>query len=239
MKRKFLLLLILLPSLLLFVQPVKSMAENLPPGMVVGDEKGINANKDGEYFVKVDDAMPGKTWHKNISLLNMEKDVPYHLTMLISPPKVSGTLDLSKAIQMKLTYEGKVVYEGPASGVSEGNNLQKKPLDLGTFKAGDSRALVVDYSLSGKYTNKDFETKNKMQNTWIFTAVKTKKPVDPSIKEPNGKIGIKSIGTLPLTGETVKQMMIIFCLGMLIVLISLLIWKKRYKDRAKMNEGGE
>lgn len=239
MKRKFLLLLILLPSLLLFVQPMRTSAQDLPPGMVVGDEKGINANKDGEYFVKVDDAMPGKSWHKNISLLNMEKDVPYHLTMLISPPKVSGSLDLSKAIQMKLTYEGKIVYEGPASGVSKDKNLQTKTLDLGTFKAGDSRALEVDYSLSGEYTNKDFETKNKMENTWIFEAIKTTNPVIPKTKGPDGKTGIKSIGRLPMTGETVKQMMIIFCIGMLIVLIFLLMWKKKHKDRMEISKGGE
>ena len=238
MKRKFLLLLILLPSLLLFVQPMKTVAQDLPPGMVVGDEKGINANKDGEYFVKVDNVMPGMSWHKNISLLNMEKDVPYHLTMLISPPKVSGSLDLSKAIQMKLTYEGKVVYEGPASGLSKKNNLQSKPLDLGTFKAGDSRALEVDYSLSGEYTNKDFETKNKMENVWTFYAVKTKEPVVPK-KDKDSKVSIKSIGRLPMTGETVKQMMIIFCMGMLIVLIFLLIWKKKHKDRANISKGGE
>lgn len=241
MKRKLLLLLILLPSLLLFVHPFKTFAQELPPGMVVGDEKGINANKNGEYFVKVDDAMPGKKWHKSINLLNMEKDVPYQLTMLISPPKVSGSLDLSEAIQMKLTYENKVVYEGPASGKSKEKNFQNEPLDLGLFKAGDSRALEVDYSLSGEYTNKDFETKNKMENVWTFYAIKSKnpiKPVDPTGPDGKKTIGSKISGLLPKTGEEVRQMMILLCIGMLVVLIFLLIWKKK-REKELMKEGGE
>lgn len=225
MKKKFLLLLILLPTFILFVQPITSYAQDLPPGMVVGDEKGLSANKDGEYFVKVDDVMPGQNWHKNISLLNMEKDIPYQLTMLISPPKVSGSLDLSEAIKMKLTYQGKVVYNGSASGKSKEKNIQNEPLDLGIFKSGDSRALEVDYSLSGKYTKKDFEVKNKMENTWTFYAVKSKdptKPIDPTNPKEN-----KIFGVLPLTGEDVRQMMIMLCIGMLVVLIFLLIWKKK------------
>lgn len=241
MKKKFLLLLILLPSLILFVKPLTSFAQELPPGMVVGDEKGINANKEGEYFVKVDDVMPGKKWHKTITLLNMEKDVPYQLTMLISPPKVSGRLDLSEAIKMKLTYEGKVVYDGPASGVSKDLNLQNKPLDLGVFHSGDSRGLVVDYSISGEYTNQDFETKSKMSNVWTFYAVKSKEPIKPKPKPDPGtkKPGIiKSIGRLPLTGETVRKAMIFLCIGMLVVLIFLLMWKKRKSVNVDGN-GGE
>lgn len=234
MKNKLLLLLILLPSFILFAQPMRTFAQDLPPGMVVGDEKGIHANKDGEYFVKVDDVMPGQNWHKNITLLNMEKDVPYQLTMLISPPKVSGSLDLSEAIQMKLTYQGKVVYEGPASGKSKGINLQNKPLELGVFKSGDSRALEVDYSLSSKYTKKDFEMKNKMENTWTFYAVKSKEPVKPV--DPTKPKGNKIFGLLPLTGEDVRQMMIMLCIGMLVVLIFLLIWKK--KNQKEVTEDG-
>ncbi|MFY8331623.1 hypothetical protein [Vagococcus carniphilus] len=236
MKKKILLLLILLPSFILLIQPIRTLGEELPPGMVVGDEKGIHANKDGEYFVKVDDVEPGKSWHKSISLLNMEKDVPYQLTMLISPPKVSGSLDLSKAIKMKLTYEGKVIYDGPASGVSKSVNLQNKPLDLGVFSSGDSRALEVDYSISGKYTMDDFELKNKMSNVWTFYAVKSKDPVKPKPKTTGGVI--KSIGRLPLTGETVRKAMIFLCIGMLVILICLLIWKKRNRVNVDGN-GGE
>ncbi len=236
MKKKLLLLLVLLPVFILFIQPTRTFGQDLPPGMVVGDENGIHATKEGEFFVEITDVVPGKSWHKAISLLNMEKDVPYQLTMLISPPKVSGNLDLSEAIQMKLTYQDKVVYNGPASGISKDINLQNKPLDLGVFNSGDSRALLVDYSISGKYTNKDFDVKNTMRNTWTFYAVKTKKTTPKEKENPNEPSKAKLFGRLPMTGETVRQMMIILCIAMLIILICLLIWKKR---KINTNEGGD
>ncbi|HCM88356.1 MULTISPECIES: hypothetical protein [Vagococcus] len=200
--------------------PIQVSSENLPTGVVIGDSQGINANKNGEYHVNVANVIPGKNWKTTISILNVEKDIPYQLTMLISPAVVSGSIDLSKEIQMTLTYDGKVVYEGPSSGVTETTNLQTTPLDLGVFNSGDSRALEVEYSLSGKYTNQDFEKKPVMDNVWIYKAVKTKK--DITISTDKGKLK----GLLPTTGE-IKQTMIIFCLGLFFVMTILLIWKKK------------
>ena len=205
--------------------------EILPEGMVIGDDQGLNATKNGEYFVNVTDVMPGKTWHTTISIVNMEKDIPYQLSMDISPPTVSGSLDLSKAVQMTLTYEGKVVYEGPASGVSKEIDLQKKRLDLGTFKAGDSRALEVEYSLSGEYTKQDFVQKNVFDNVWTFYAVKTKKGTTGSLPNTSGSGSNKSTnpitGLLPQTGEEWRQAMLFVCVGLLLILILLFVWKNR------------
>lgn len=249
MRKKLLLLLILLPSFILFIPSFDTFAEELPPGVVIGDEKGIRANKDGEYFVDVKNVMPGQSWKKTISLLNVEKDVPYQLTMLIEPPKVSGKLDLSEAIQMKIIYGGKTVYEGPASGTSPNADLQKKALDLGVFRGGDSRAMEVNYSISGKYTKDDFEMKNTMENVWVFTAVKSKKPTDPTEPtktKPTGPVptGSSSTGTpplgpkepptkgiLPITGEDIKQIMMIAMIGMFGVVVALAIWKKKSKEQ--------
>ncbi|MTD38337.1 hypothetical protein GIX45_06825 [Erwinia sp. CPCC 100877] len=128
----------------------QAQSKELPQGIVIGDNQGILVKKDGKYLVEVNDVMPGKKWHTTISMINMEKDIPYKLTMLISAPRlITGSLDLSTAIQMKITYENKIVYEGPVSGISLTQNLQNTALELGTFKAGDSRAMEVDFSLSG------------------------------------------------------------------------------------------
>lgn len=201
--------------------PLQTEAEELPPGMVIGDSEGVNATKNGEYHVRVNDVLPGKTWHTTISMVNMEKDVPYHLTMLISPAVVSGSLDLSQAIQMTLTYEGKIIYEGPASGVSESLNLQTTPLNLGTFRAGDSRALEVTYSLSGMYTKQDFVQKNSMDNVWTYYAVKMSEGTT------------KPFGRFPSTGE-IKQGMIVLCVGLFMVLIALLVWRKKQDQRIEL-----
>jgi len=220
--------------LIITMNPIYGLANELPPGMVIGDENGVNATKNGEYHVNVGDVLPGKQWKTTISMINMEKDIPYKLTMLISPAKVSGSLDLSKAIQMTLTYEGKTVYQGPASGISDKVNLQTTPLELGVFSAGDSRALEVVYSLSGEYTEQDFEKKNVMDNVWTYYAVKTNdpsKPVDPT--NPS-----KPIGRLPSTGEIV-QGIIFLCLGLFLVLVLLLMWKKKKDQSSKLVEKEE
>ena len=196
-------------------------AEELPPGMVIGDSQGINATSQGVYQVHITDVLPGGNWHTTVTLLNMEKDTSYHLTMLISPSVVSGRLDLSKELQMTLTYEGEVVYKGSASGISKTKNLQTTLLDLGIFEAGDSRGLEVDYSLSGEYSNEDFVEKNVMDNSWTYYAIKTDRPTEST--ELNSQ---KPIGRFPSTGE-IKQGMIFVCLGLFLLLLILLIWKKK------------
>lgn len=228
MKNKLLMLVIfLICGIGIF--PSKNIAQELPRGMVIGDSQGLNATSKGEYHVNITDVLPGGSWHTTISMVNMEKGSPYQLTMLISPATVSGSLDLSKALHMTLTYEGTVVYDGPASGISDSVNLQTTPLDLGVFNAGDSRALEVTYSLSGEYTNKDFITKNVMDNVWTYYAVKTTAPTGPSMNLDEGTT--KPSGRLPSMGELMKQAMIMICLGLFLTLIALLIWKKK-KERS-------
>lgn len=238
-KKKVLFTIIFLGICSLF-SPILTQAQELPPGIVIGDSEGLHATRNGEYHVKVNDVLPGKKWHTTISMVNMEKDVPYQLTMLISPAVVSGSLDLSKAIQMTLTYEGKVVYQGPASGISDTVNLQTTALNLGIFRAGDSRALEVDYSLSGEYTKQDFVQKNVMDNVWTYYAVKPTESTPPSTSgpsiPPSAELGgTKPVGRFPSTGESVKQGMIFLCLGLFLVLVVLLIWKKKHEETTNPN----
>ncbi len=200
-------------------------AQELPSSLLIGDNEGIKVQNNGEYFVNVTDVMPGKSWYKKLTIQNTEKDVPYSLTLQISPAKVSGILDLSKAIQMKLTYEGKIVYEGPASGINDTQNLQQTPLSLGTFASGDKRTFEVEYSLSEKYTSKDFEVKNTMENVWTFSAIKKKS----SLPSTGGNTN-KPLGNLPMTNEQLKSGMVIglLLLGLWAIL---LILRKRTQQR--------
>lgn len=209
------------------LKPNDVLGQELPKGMVIGDDQGIKAQKNGEYLMEVTDVMPGKSWHTTISIVNMEKGIPYRLTMLISPPEVSGNLDLSNSIQMTLTYQNEQIYQGPISGVSSKLDLQRTPLDLGVFQAGDSRALEVDLSISGKYTNQDFAVKNVMDNVWTFYAVSTTEPTSDSTTDP---LTPKPHGIFPSTGEAIKQSMIFLCLGLFIILIVLLIGKSKRKE---------
>lgn len=165
---------------------------SLPPRMVIGDDQGIKVQTNGSYFVEIRDVEPGKKWSTKITMINLEKEIPYRLTLHVNKPKlIEGTLDLSKEIQMKLIYENQLIYEGPLSGVSAKKNLQdaSTPIDLGLFKSGETRMLEVQFELDGeKYTNRDFFQKNIMENEWVFKAVKTTLPETNSPDTPDRSI---------------------------------------------------
>lgn len=216
-------IMVLFLSVFSLAVPEKAIAEKLPDGIVIGDEQGLKARKNGDYFVNVTDVLPGKKWTKQISLLNIEEDSSYTLTMLVSSPVTSGSLDLSKALQMTIRYEGETLYEGPASGQNANQNLQVTPLYLGVFNGGDSRSLEVDYSLSDRYTNQDFVRKNSMDNVWTFYAIKT--PDGSSVKDKNSSF---SVGMLPRTGEELKRAMVFFSIGIALVLLVILFLRKKW-----------
>lgn len=209
----------------------------LPPSMVVGDDEGIKVTSDGDYLIDVRNVEPGKKWQKKITLINLEKGVAYRLSMHISKPTlIEGQLDLSKAIQMTLLYEGKEVYQGPLAGVTQSVNLQDElhPLDLGIFKSGDSRMLEARFELDGeKYTNSDFFTKNSVENSWHFKAIKA--------AVPDGKEIDKNVPTilglrLPQTGEEWSKALLYFCLGLLLLLVAILIINYQYNQRKTKNK---
>ncbi|MGX7264897.1 hypothetical protein [Enterococcus crotali] len=236
----FLMGLFLLVSLSLVIKPVEVNSEtNLPPGIVAGDDQGIKIQSDGQYLVDIRDVEPGKKWSTKITIINLEKDIPYHLTMSVSKPTlIRGTLDLAQAIEMTLRYDGKKVYQGPVSGVSQTLNLQDKatPLDLGTFKSGDTKTLEADFELDGKkYTNRDFFEKNIMENSWSFKAVKTTLPDTQGPDQPK-KPFLESITDklkFPKTGEEWRNALLFSCIGLFLVLVSLLILK--YKKQEKQH----
>lgn len=230
--------LFLLISLPLALKPVEASSEsNLPPGIVAGDDQGIKIKNDGQYLVDIRDVAPGKKWSTKITIINIEKDIPYHLTMNISKPTmVNGSLDLSKAIQMTLMYEGKEVYKGPLSGINKTLNLQdtSTPLNLGTFKGGDTKMLEAHFELDGKaYTNRDFFEKNVVENIWHFKAVKTMLPntLDPEKPEKPFLETLISKFKLPNTGEEWRNALLFSCIGLFLILISLLIIKHKKQEK--------
>ncbi|MTD38396.1 hypothetical protein GIX45_07120 [Erwinia sp. CPCC 100877] len=232
--------LFILGGLSLVSKPLEAKAEALlPPGMIVGDDQGIKVKNDGNYLIDVRDVAPGKKWSTKITIINVEKDIPYRLTMTVSKPTlIKGNLDLSEAIKMTLIYEGQEIYKGPLSGVSKAKNLQDTaaPLDLGTFKSGDSRMLEATFELDGKkYTNRDFFTKNIVENLWQFKAVKT---TLPDTKEPDqsedGPLLSKILDrlSLPKTGEQWREALLFSCIGLFLILLILLIIKYKADKKA-------
>ncbi|MBO0471168.1 hypothetical protein JZO66_11485 [Enterococcus sp. DIV0242_7C1] len=241
-KGKLLIGLILIFSLLIAFKPVEARGESaLPSGMVVGDDQGIKVNSDGKYLIDIRDVAPGKKWSTKITIINVEKDIPYQLTMTSSKPTlIEGNLDLSKAIQMSLFLDGKEVYQGPLSGVSKARNLQDKanPLNLGIYKGGDTHLLEAKFELDGKsYTNRDFFKKNVVENIWNFKAVKTELPDTKGPDKPKNIIDtVKDRLSFPKTGEQWREALLFMCIGLFLILIVLLILKHKKNEQGKKNK---
>ncbi|OJG70853.1 hypothetical protein RV12_GL001656 [Enterococcus quebecensis] len=246
MKKRLLIGLFLFISLSTTFQPVEVSSEsNLPSGIVVGDDQGIKIKNDGQYLIDIRDVAPGKKWSTKITIINIEKDIPYHLTMNVSEPtKKEGSLDLSQAIQMTLIYEGEELYKGPLSGRDEKINLQDKsaPLNLGTFKGGDTKMLEAQFELDGKtYTNRDFFKKNVVENIWHFKAVKTVLPDTDSPEDPEKPFiqTLKNKLRLPKTGEEWRTALLFSCVGLFLTLVSLLILKHKKLEKKRHSQKKE
>lgn len=226
----------LLFLLFLTVENNHASAIDLPPAMIIGDNNGIKVNRKGNYLIYVEDVLPGKEWSIKITAINTEKSTSYRLRMFVEKPTIiSGNIDLSKAIQMKLIYDGKLLYDGPLSGVSKKLNLQDQlhPLDLGVFHSGDSKMIEAKFKLDGeKYTNKDFLIKNSVENNWHFHAVKSK-------QVPNtGKTTSSIVDFFPKTGEEWRETLLFICLGLFILLLIILIANYQFRVKRKKRVGG-
>ncbi|MBO0422354.1 hypothetical protein [Enterococcus plantarum] len=229
--------LFVLIGLLFILKPVEANSEsNLPSGIVAGDDQGIKIKNDGQYLIDFRDVEPGKKWVTKITIINIEEDIPYHLTMSISKPTlIEGSLDLSQAIKMTLIYDGQERYKGPLSGVTKTVNLQDKstPLNLGTFKGGDTKMLEAHFELDGKmYTNRDFFKKNIVENIWYFKAVKNKLPDTKDPDEQDKPLAEKLMSKIkfPRTGEEWRNAMIFSCIGLFLILVFLLILKHKKQE---------
>lgn len=232
---------LLLMSLSFVFKSVEASSESdLPSGIIAGDDKGIKIKNDGDYLIDIQDVAPGRKWSTKITITNIEKKIPYHLTMHVSEATINdGPLDLSQAIQMTLIYDGKEVYKGPLSGVSKAMNLQDKsaPLNLGVFKGGDTRMLEAQFELDGKtYTNEDFLKKNSAYNTWHFKAIRAILPDTAGLDQQEKPFleNLKSKLRLPRTGEEWGEALLFSCVGLFLVLVSLLIFKhKKLEGKSK------
>ncbi|ALS02949.1 hypothetical protein ATZ33_16650 [Enterococcus silesiacus] len=202
--------------------------EPLPSGIVIGDDKGIQVQSDGEYLVEINDVLPGKKWTLDIDLMSVDKGTPYDLSMQIFEPALSGPIDFSKAIHMVLNYAGKEIYDGPASGISAKTNLQESDYSLGTFHPGDSKRLRVVFEMDHTYTKNDFQVKSMMENVWKFRAIKNQEP-----EQTKNKKQTKRKQFFPQTGEEWRDVLIYICLGLFILLMAVLILKKKYDDQKK------
>lgn len=165
---------------------------------------------DKEYFLK-HDLVPGEKYTDELLIENGTK-TKYTLYFKIIPREQSEEANqLLEEINMKITIDGKVTYEGKATGLSytdNGINLHEAIL-LGDFEPSKESRMVVETILPEEYSNTDSSISSFID--WQFYAQYEEKLI---VINPN-------------TGDNVsKYLKIAVCCGIVIILIAFLYSKK-------------
>lgn len=219
----------------LSLNPLVSYAsQSLPEGVVIGDEAGISASSEGEYYVDLPKVLPGESYEKTITIRSLDIKEPFELGLLVNPKSSKGPIDFNKHVTVTLTIGDKELYKGPLLG-NDQFNWTVQPLIIGTCKYGTDQILKARFEVDKSLTTEDYKEDSQLLYHWTFIATKNQpQPSDSSslpIKE-NKK------GKLPMTGEEIRNLIYKMLSGLLLILIIILLWKKK-KDEEDMEDGGK
>jgi hypothetical protein len=196
---------------------------NLPAGILIGDQDGVQVDEHGEYYIDARGLKPGDVIHKVLTIQNLEQNdkspegkAPYTLTMTAEPLLSAGPVDLLEKVHLTLKLDGKIIYEGPSRGNGTPNMIEKA-LNLGAYKLGERR--ILDVTLKVDPALQLFEKKSEADFKWHFYAYRVKEDDPP-------KTGIlEDYGAL-------------FPIGGVLLLVALLLpLKKRRGERTLAQTG--
>lgn len=217
---------------------VSAANHQLPEGIVIGDDQGIQVKADGEYLMELRNILPGETYDVTISLMNIdEKGAPYELFFWIDPAiQIEGPIHFDQALSMTIDYDGTLLYEGIVAGTGT-SNLQREEHSLGIFLVGESRAMKVHMKMDSSYTNEDFIQKSVTENIWHFRAIRQEEPTQPPTTEPptssGGKVPGKPGLTFPQTGEEWRDALLYLSIGILLIAGVILFWIRKRQQESK------
>ncbi|MGM0219653.1 LPXTG cell wall anchor domain-containing protein [Enterococcus sp. AZ126] len=210
-------------------------SQTLPPGVVIGDETGIFASSEGEYYVDLPNVLPGESYEKTITIRGMDVKEPFELGILVTPDATKGVINFNKMITLTLSIDGKKLYQGPLLGNGE-FDWTVQPLTIGTCEYGKDQILTAVFEVDKDLTLADYKEESQLLYHWTFIATKNQsKKSDTTDSRSAIKDKSKSKGTFPMTGEEIKNLIYQTLAGLLLVLIVILLWKKR-KEKLDQEE---
>ncbi len=141
-----------------------------PSGFLIGDDDGIRVTSEGKYFIYADNMEAGDVIRKTLKITNNEHST-FTLSMTAEPLFQTGPIELLNKIHLKLTMDGKVLYNGRLYG-DDGTNMITKALPLGTYSYGDTNTLQIELTLDKNLPRDLFRKKSIAEIQWNFHAVK-------------------------------------------------------------------
>ncbi len=201
--------------MILLLPGINAVAESaFPPGLLIGDNDGIHVTSEGKYFIYADDMKAGDVIQKTLTISNTENST-FTLTMTADPLDQTGPIELLDKIKLRLTLDGKQIYNGRVYG-DDGNNMILNALQLGRYSFGDRKTMKIELSLDKNIPKSQFMQKSIAEVRWNFYAVKD------------------DYATPPKTGEEINQILMASCTALIGVAL-ILFYKSQRKSEKKTN----
>lgn len=192
----------LITASLLSIISIQGVAANSSPPNVelLGNANGLVHIPEDDLFLYAPNMLPGSEVSRVLEISN-QYEHEYELFMRAEKLTNKEEIDLFDKLNLKISYDGKEIYNGPASG----EDGLKKDISLGVYKPKDLKNLTAtvefDENAGNEYKNKSAEV------NWVFTANipqdDTQKPTPEKPSNPSkpNKPNTGGGGTLPQTGD--------------------------------------
>lgn len=138
-----------------------------------GDSSGLVLVPEGGKIFDLGRMNPGDAITRTLKITN-NYSRPFTLYMRAERIGDEPTgADLLKQLRLTISYQGEVIYQGPATGANSGNLVGigdiSSNISLGRFVSSESRNLVATIELPGPETGNEFQNATA-EVRWIFTA---------------------------------------------------------------------
>lgn len=154
---------------LFFTGEVVQGTTSLPPNLIIGDTEGFYVDEKGEYFIHMEDIMPGDVFTKEIVIRNVDKKEGFDVRIQVRNGESSGPIDFRKVVEVELTLDGKPIYKGGILGNDE-FDWTKDQLELGHYSSGDEQLLQATFTVSSELGLEDYQKPSEYEFYWNFIA---------------------------------------------------------------------
>lgn len=204
---------VLITLSLLLIISIKGEASTLTPPNVqlLGNADGlVHISNTEDMFLYRYNMLPGDSVERTLEIKNQYED-SYELFLRAERVSEKEEYDLLDKLDLKITFDDKVIYVGPTSGEYKITDN----ISLGTFKPGEEATLFAKVELDGPSTGNEYKNKFAQVN-WIFTAVRkdsndntsTDKPSNsnkPSTNKPSTNKPTNNGGTTTNSGNSISN----------------------------------
>ncbi len=197
---------------------------------LIGNTEGIVMISNDGNFLESLNMLPGDSVSRQLLLKN-EYSYEYDIYVRAEKGITTDDYDLLDKLQLVAEYDGKVIYEGPATGEDDKVNMSEN-ISLGTLKPGEEKVLDAKAVLPGEEIGNEYKNKETSVK-WIFTAIrKDGVPVEPELPETEDpELPETGDPQLPQTGDPITIYLVEVIVGTLMILAGFkLKMQKNLKD---------